>query len=168
MTTNLDDVRHLHDEVDRAVSELTVIHGDRLQCRRGCSDCCVDDLTIFDVEAERIRSAYPDLLRTGRPHPAGACAFLDAEGACRIYDARPYVCRTQGVPLRWFEDHDRDGVIEYRDVCPLNEPGPALESLPEDACWTIGPTEGRLASLQDRRGDAVNRVSLRSLFPRRD
>ena len=33
--------------------------------------------------------------------PEGACAFLDGEGGCRVYPDRPYVCRTQGLPLRW-------------------------------------------------------------------
>lgn len=164
MTAGRTDLVEIHDDVDRMVAQLTELHRDRMQCRRGCSDCCVDDLTVFEVEAERIRSAHPELLATGRPHAPGACAFLDGDGACRVYDVRPYVCRTQGVPLRWFQDHDDHGTVECRDICPLNESGPPPEELPADACWTIGPVEGRLAALADTRGGAPHRVSLRSLF----
>lgn len=156
-----DPLRLLHDEVDRRAGDVAARHGTRLQCRRGCSDCCVDGLTVFAVEAERIRRCYPELLREGAPHPAGACAFLAADGACRVYDARPYVCRTQGLPLRWREED-----AEYRDICPLNETGgpPLLRLAPED-CWTLGPFETRLAELELRRsGDAATRVALRELF----
>lgn len=153
-------LRMLHADVDREASAVATKHGARLRCARGCSACCVDELTVFEVEADAIRRAHGDLLSDGVPHPAGACAFLDDEGACRIYAVRPYVCRTQGLPLRWFGD---DG--EYRDICPLNEPdGPPITALPEEACWTIGPIEGRLSELQRERGPAGARVPLRDLF----
>src|SRR5262245_46152814 len=95
------ELRALHDEVDARAAALAQRHAGRLRCGRGCSACCVDELTVFEVEAERIRRAHTDLLVSGEPHAAGACAFLDAHGACRIYADRPYVCRTQGLPLRW-------------------------------------------------------------------
>ena len=155
-----DALRLLHDDVDREAAAVAAKHGERLRCARGCSDCCVDDLTVFEVEADAIREAYGSLLAEELPHPAGGCAFLDGEGACRVSVARPYVCRTQGLPLRWFGDEG-----EYRDICPLNEPGgPALTALPEEACWTIGPFEGRLSELQQARGPRGARVALRSLF----
>src|SRR3954453_10454684 len=91
-------ITSLHAEVDVETHRLHVLHAARLECRHGCSSCCVDGLTVFDVEAELIRRGHRDLLATGVPHAAGACAFLDSEGACRIYAERPYVCRTQGLP----------------------------------------------------------------------
>ena len=117
------------------------------------------------MEAERIRRQNPRLLAEGTPHKEGACAFLDGEGACRIYQDRPYVCRTQGLPLRWLEPDTKDGVLEYRDICPLNEEGPSLESLDEGDCWTLGPMEGRLAALQEAwSAGRLERVPLRDLF----
>lgn len=156
----------LHGEVDAAAATLARGHGERLLCGRGCSACCVDDLTVFEVEAERIRRAHPELLEAGTPGPAGGCAFLDAEGGCRVYAERPYVCRTQGLPLRWLEELEDDGeIVERRDICELNLEGPALESLPEDSLWLIGPFEQRLAALQDSLdGGQGRRVALRSLF----
>jgi hypothetical protein len=155
----------LHAEIDDAVRPLVALHGARLRCRLGCTRCCVDDLTIFEVEADRIRARAASVLDEA-PRPAGACAFLGDDGACRIYAHRPYVCRTQGLPLRWFEDPpDAAPGTELRDICPLNEPdGPPIETLPAAACWTIGPTEARLAALAaERDGATPRRVRLRDL-----
>ncbi|MBI3798314.1 MAG: YkgJ family cysteine cluster protein, partial [Deltaproteobacteria bacterium] len=102
------------------------------------------------------------------PHTEGACAFLNEEGACRIYAHRPYVCRTQGLPLRWIEEREDGSVSEMRDICPLNERGEPLENLAEEACWSIGPFEGRLARLQAAAGNGeMQRIALRDLFMRR-
>jgi hypothetical protein len=159
----------LHGDIDRQAGRLASRHAARLQCARGCSDCCRDGLTVFQVEAERIRRQNPRLLAQGTPHAEGACAFLDGEGACRIYQDRPYVCRTQGLPLRWLEPDTAGGGVEYRDICPLNEEGPPLEDLPEGDLWTLGPTEGRLAALQEAWSDGrLERVALRDLFVRGD
>ena len=153
----------LHREIDLIAGGVAGQHN--LLCRRGCSSCCVDDLTVFEVEADRIRDTFPELLEAGQPGPAGACAFLDIDGACRIYEARPYVCRTQGLPLRWFEEDDEDEVVEFRDICPLNAEEVAPETLDDEACWTIGPFEERLAALQEEAdGGAMLRTPLRALF----
>jgi hypothetical protein len=161
-------LRALHAEVDRAAAEVAERQRGRLRCGRGCAACCIDGLTVYEVEAERIRRAHGALLGRGAPHAPGACALLGSEGECRVYADRPYVCRTQGLPLRWLEE-ERDGgdVAERRDVCPLNLEGVPLDELPEDACWTIGPVEDRLAALQHALdGGAGRRVALRSLFRR--
>ena len=166
-------LREFHAEVDERAAGLAGRHRERLQCRRGCSSCCVDGLAVFDVEAERIRRSHPALLRDGVPHPSGACAFLDGEGSCRIYPDRPYVCRTQGLPLRWFEESGGGSVVERRDICPLNDTGTPLEELPDADCWLLGPAEGSLAELagngsdtRERSPRVPERVPLRSLFRR--
>lgn len=161
-------LRKLHAEVDRAVRRLEKRHAERLRCGRGCADCCVDDITVFPVEADAIRRHHPTLLAEGTPHPPGRCAFLDPDGACRIYEQRPYVCRTQGVPLRWVDQGPSGEPVEYRDICPLNAEGPALESLAVDDCWTLGPVEAQLVALQGpgKAGEPPERTPLRSLFRR--
>lgn len=158
-------LHRLHEEVDARVAALSQQHADRLQCRRGCHHCCVDDLTVFEVEAERIRRYGGEVLQGHSPHPPGACAFLDDDGACRIYPHRPYVCRTQGLPLRWIGENEEEQFLEYRDICPLNENDTAIESLAAEDCWTLGPIEGRLAALQiEADGGELRRVRLRDLF----
>jgi uncharacterized protein len=164
---SLTDLQALYREVDGTSRGLEQVHGSRLTCCRGCSMCCVDDLTVFEVEAENIRRSHSELLQAAVPHERGACAFLDVDGACRIYPDRPYVCRTQGLPLRWLDEDENGDFIEFRDICPLNDEGDVepIEELPEEECWSIGPMEERLAKLQLEFGAGkLTRVPLRSLF----
>ena len=162
----IDWVERLHGVVDELVAPMVVAHGARLHCHSGCSGCCSDGLTVFAVEAAAITRHHAELLASGAPHAEGACAFLDDAGACRIYAQRPYVCRTQGLPLRWLE-HDDEGPAEVRDICPLNAGGPPLEELSAEKCWTLGPFEERLGARQSALdGGAGTRTALRSLFAR--
>jgi uncharacterized protein len=158
-----DTVVALHADISRETHHLHVLHAARLQCRRGCSSCCVDDLTVFESEAAHIRLHHAALLASGTPHVVGACAFLDRDGSCRIYAARPYVCRTQGLPLRWVEERE-GGATELRDICPLNEEGEPIEALSADACWSIGPVEERLVCLDLIGPTRTSRARLRDLF----
>ena len=161
----LDDLRALHAEVDRRAHVLALRHAGRLRCGRGCAACCVDGLRVFEVEAERIRRSHAALLRSQAPRAPGACAFLDAEDSCRIYADRPFVCRTQGLPLRWLEETASGEIVERRDICELNVAGPLLSQLPEDACWQLGPDELELGRLQrELDGGEGRRVALRDLF----
>lgn len=142
------------------------LHAERIVCKRGCAGCCLDDLTVRAVEAERIRSEYPEVLAEGQPGAIGGCAFLDEAGACRVYAARPSVCRSQGLPLRVFFEDAEGEIQEQRDICPLNEAGgPALDTLPEETLWLVGPPELRLEAIDTAfAGEEAPRVSLRSLF----
>jgi len=155
----------LYRDVDERSARLEAWHAERLQCRLGCSACCVDEITVFELEAANIRRHHTSLLESESPHPDGACAFLDRAGACRIYMQRPYVCRTQGLPLRWLDEDSNAETVELRDICPLNESGPPVEQLPEEQCWTIGEFEARLAELQrEASGGGLERIALRALF----
>ena len=89
--------------------------------------------------------------------------MLDDAGACRIYSARPYVCRTQGLPLSWI-DSGPSGTVEWRDICPINEPGLNLEALPAEVLWQIGPAEGKLAVIERCWDPSMERLGLRALF----
>ena len=160
----MDKLLQLHRDVDEAAGDLARRHAARLKCGRGCHACCIDGISVFEIEALRIRRRHGALLASGQPHARGACAFLDHEGACRIYEDRPYVCRTRGLPLRWLDESEDGTTVELRDICPLNDdPELPLETLPVEDCWTIGPYESRLAALQT--GDpAASRLLLRDLF----
>lgn len=163
VATASDAIAALHADIGHEIRRLHVLHAARLQCRQGCVSCCTDGLTVFEVEAGHIRRHHAELLATGTPHAEGACAFLDEGGACRIYAERPYVCRTQGLPLRWLEE--RGGTAtELRDICPLNDVGEAIETLSAEACWPIGPVEERLARLELSGPARTGRTRLRDLF----
>ncbi len=166
----LDKLSALHAAVDAVADPLVARLGGDLVCARGCSACCQDDLTVFTLEAALIRDKCAEVLAAG-PAPAGACAFLDPDGACRIYPWRPYVCRTQGLPLRWLDGDEAGRESEQRDICPVNveamaRNGRNLTDLAVDDCWTLGPWEGKLASLQAEADGCfdIRRVPLRDLF----
>ncbi|MBN4049432.1 YkgJ family cysteine cluster protein [bacterium AH-315-N03] len=77
-----------------------------LTCQSGCSGCCQVQLEVCDVEANALRQAIQALPPERREALAerdssSACALLDADGRCEVYEARPLVCRTQGLPLRY-------------------------------------------------------------------
>jgi Fe-S-cluster containining protein len=120
----------LHAKVDAFFARALARHGDDMQCRTGCADCCRVRLTVTSVEAAAIRAlvaGWPAARRRALAAAAAAaedrCAALDEAGRCRIYAARPIVCRSHGVPVRM-----RRGQLPVIEVCPRNftrtEPAP--------------------------------------------
>lgn len=161
----MDSLALIRRDIVQSVDHVTQVLQERLNCKLGCKSCCVDDLTVFEIEAAHIKRRHGATVLRQAPHPDGACAFLDGDGACRIYEDRPYVCLTQGLPLRWMEPTGEQEVVEYRDICPLNETEQPLQNLPQSSCWLIGPFEGRLAQLQSiSTGNRMARTKLRDLF----
>ncbi len=101
MSDPLDEYRQARAKIDEAAAAVFERRARDIVCARGCSSCCVEGLSVLSVEAAAIRGLLDDKGLSGRPAPPpGGCAFLDAEGACSIYEARPIVCRTHGLPLR--------------------------------------------------------------------
>ena len=57
------------------------------------------------------------------------CPALDGDGACRIYEHRPLVCRTFGLPLRNADEY-------IGDICDLNFKTADTETLMR-ASWDL-------------------------------
>jgi len=103
---------------------------DQIRCAPGCEQCCHVRLSVFAVEAEAIEHALRSLaesspeLRTvvrqqaDDPRSAGHCPML-VGGRCAIYDARPIICRSHGLPVL-VEEPQRS---PRRECCPLNFDG---------------------------------------------
>lgn len=95
-------------KVDAFFARALVRHGDDMECRTGCSDCCHTRLSVTSVEAEAIRrevASWPApqqqaLARNAAAAPTDRCTALDPDGRCLIYAARPIVCRSHGAPIR--------------------------------------------------------------------
>ena len=122
----------LQKNVDQFCESFEKKYSKEMTCKKGCSACCHQDLSVFPIEADVIRQWFqnqPDSLKseliatwkldqaTGADtsgHPAQPCSFL-YKNACTIYAARPMICRSQGVALKWVENESP----QY-DVCPLN------------------------------------------------
>ncbi|MEO8707214.1 MAG: YkgJ family cysteine cluster protein [Kofleriaceae bacterium] len=86
-------------KVDAFFARTEARHGRDMECASGCSDCCHVRLTITGVEADAIRALVGDRRLVANTDPT-RCAALDAAGRCTIYEARPLVCRSHGVPIR--------------------------------------------------------------------
>ncbi|MCA9711141.1 MAG: YkgJ family cysteine cluster protein, partial [Myxococcales bacterium] len=80
-----------------------------MQCRAGCARCCHQRFGVFEVEAHRLRTALARLARTDPerrrrvraqaddPAAQSRCALL-VDDRCAVYDERPMICRTHGLP----------------------------------------------------------------------
>jgi hypothetical protein len=107
-------------KVDEFFARVTSRHGTDMQCDTGCSDCCHVRLTVTRVEAAAIRSLVAtwsnhERQRLADVAAADHCAALDGAGRCKIYDARPVVCRSHGVPIRL-----RQGGLPVVQACHRN------------------------------------------------
>ncbi|APJ02707.1 YkgJ family cysteine cluster protein [Silvanigrella aquatica] len=122
-----------------------------MECRLGCSKCCYVDLSIFQSEAYVIvewvnflsseekqnllnelceSESSPQKNTLGKT--SSPCAFLN-NGKCTIYDVRPNICRTQGLPLQYKISDVKNQVQLAVDVCPLNFT--QENSMPERPEW---------------------------------
>ncbi len=121
----------LLERVDGFMADLLARHPQSLTCREGCSSCCGQDLTVFPVEAARVRRALEGLgeearhlLAERRAGPGGSSCPLLLRDLCSIYPDRPLICRTHGAPILV-----REAEGARVDVCPLNFQG-ASGSIP--------------------------------------
>lgn len=100
---------------------------DQMSCREGCDRCCHVRLSVFSLEAEAIAGALarlaiedPELRATIRrqaddPDAQTRCSLL-VRGRCTVYDERPLICRSHGVPVLV----EVPGEPPSRSCCPLN------------------------------------------------
>jgi Fe-S-cluster containining protein len=118
--------------VDSEFSRNRRLHGDRIQCRAGCTDCCHHIFEITEIEAayiakgverldaparEALKSRARAYMDARRDLPAAgarlACPALE-QGVCSIYEFRPLMCHKFGMPL--FNPERPDRIL----ACELN------------------------------------------------
>lgn len=121
----------LRAKLDRFADDVAARRGEHMRCRAGCDGCCHTKLSLSDVEAEVLRDALAALPAPRRQALAARrdetrCRLLDEAGRCSLYDARPLVCRSQGLPLRYPPDTIPVESVRARAAgaevtwCPLN------------------------------------------------
>lgn len=124
-------------QVDELCRRIGEEFGSSIACRRGCDDCC-RHLSLFPVEGAMLAAAVAGLpaaeaeqvrRRARASRPDGPCPLLE-DGACLLYEARPLICRTHGMPLLATGENGRS-----IDFCPRNFQG--TTSLPGRAVIDI-------------------------------
>jgi len=106
--------------IDEEIKKTAELHGTRLHCAPGCSQCCAIS-SVLPLEAELLRQAFGRLngqvkkkiqARAGAP----SCPLL-VDRLCVVYQSRPIICRTHGLPIAYVDDERQ--AIEV-SACPLN------------------------------------------------
>ena len=152
----LDNYRALLLRVDDMCSQTATRFDSQISCRPGCDACC-RHLSIFAVEAAALHQALcqlserdADVIRraAAAASPGSPCPLLQG-GLCLLYQARPIICRTHGLPLLI----NRDGASGI-DFCPENFRG--ATSIPGSAVIDLERLNATLAT--------INSLFLRS-FP---
>ncbi|MFZ5569162.1 MAG: YkgJ family cysteine cluster protein [Thermodesulfobacteriota bacterium] len=150
MTENqdgLDNYQKFLTQIDERCAEILADHGSYIVCRRGCDDCC-RHISVFAVEAVAMARALSRLSRAdlamfrrqaAAAQPDGPCPLLD-QGICRLYAARPIICRTHGLPILISQNGNT-----RVDFCPKNFTG--LSTLPGNAVLYLERINETLAAI---------------------
>lgn len=96
-------------KVDDFFDRVHARHRARMHCAKGCSDCCHARLSVTLLEAAALAQCVSELPAEQREALAdwaardddSACAALAESGDCLVYAARPLICRSHGVPIRY-------------------------------------------------------------------
>ncbi len=131
----------LHAATDQRFMGTVSALPQQIGCSSGCCSCCVDELTVWEPEAARISAHVAKAQLNIDVGPEGGCAFL-LNGRCQVYEARPYVCRSQGAVLRYWDDEG-----EVRQTCTEHLREVDLATLPAAALFDLGVAEQELASI---------------------
>ena len=108
----------LRAEIDLKVEKLFDQHKGHMVCRKGCDACCFG-FKVFPVEFYAIKKATG---LKGEYAPGDdingneRCQFLHNH-ECTIYQHRPIICRTHGLPLL---NMNEEGTEWELSVCELN------------------------------------------------
>jgi uncharacterized protein len=124
-------------------------------CRRGCSHCCYQAVSITSQEAKRIAHATGRAMQN-RPRTESAkamrkrysgkpCPFL-TDGDCTIYETRPMACRLH------FNMGDDPSVCDI-----INRPGARV------TLFNVDPLNFVIAALHHNAGSII--ADIREFFP---
>lgn len=113
MSFNFDQYNQFIQRVDERCAELGTEHQAHLQCRKGCDLCCMN-YRIFPIEYYAIKQALKHEANLTCESVDGSCVFLNKQ-VCQIYEHRPVICRTHGLPLLFLNDEQWE-----LSTCELN------------------------------------------------
>lgn len=153
----------LHENASNFFDKVHQKNQEGMQCAKGCSQCCKVDLSIFEIEADRIRNWFNGLdskeqnqlrglwSQSSEKAQEGYCEFLYGD-SCSVYPARATICRTQGLPLFL----EKENILDY---CPLN----FSENPPEKSDWLNLERLNTMLSMAAASVKRDQRISLKDL-----
>lgn len=92
-------------EIDTLSKSLSGKHAKHMECKAGCDMCCMD-YSVFPIEFHFIlnelkkEKTQPQLNESAKDED---CIFLNNH-KCAIYQSRPIICRTHGLPLIYMNE----------------------------------------------------------------
>lgn len=137
-SNSIQPILNLQDNCSDFYKKINEKYSAHMNCKQGCASCCFVNLSIFQAEAYRIlvwifsleSDKKQELLEVlKQPMQAkeknfqnkltSPCVFL-RNNSCSIYEARPTICRTQGLPLQYKQADKENNIQITVDHCPLN------------------------------------------------
>ncbi len=106
-------VQNVYQQLDAQVAQLTDKYAQHMECKKGCSACCINGfrirfaeaLVLFSQLVQLPQQEWDALLAKAQAMPAVApCLLLDEAGACTAYTVRPSLCRAFGVLVKRGDD----------------------------------------------------------------
>ncbi len=121
--------RALAARADQFFEQILASHSASMRCGPGCDACCQQDLALLPLEALALLAGLDQLspeqrrpLQRAARAGAPPCPLLAPEsGRCNLYESRPIICRTHGLPVLYREHSEgaEEGAAEL-SVCHLN------------------------------------------------
>lgn len=97
----------LRDRIETLSMQLEQKHKKHISCKAGCDLCCMD-YSVFPIEFYFIREQLKTInskLRINEAALEEDCIFL-IDHKCTVYNERPIICRTHGLPLLFMGNND--------------------------------------------------------------
>jgi len=107
--------RELINTIDLHFEKVKQLQKDTMCCTKGCTSCCISDLTVCSIEAHYMKMEISN--KTFNEN-LNDCIFL-INNECSIYEHRPIVCRTQGLPLL-YDNEDEENNEKELSICEKN------------------------------------------------
>lgn len=129
----------LYAKLDGFFTRAHARYPEGITCHTGCADCCRRRFSVTGLEASVLAEALAalpadrrrELAHRARSGDLGVCPALDGDGRCALYAARPAICRSHGLPIRFSAPPAQPGArsLPVIDACPRNFVGQDLASL---------------------------------------
>lgn len=151
----------LYAKLDAFFNQAKQNYGPTITCKAGCDDCCRRRFSVTSVEAALVLDAIDALpleirrsLQERSFRNESACPLLADNGQCVVYAARPAICRTHGLPIR-FPAEPGVRSLPMIDSCPKNFQGVDLMVLDSSGVLDQATASTILAAIDAAYADAV-------------